>query len=95
VPDREEKIECYKTLIDLHFRNIEISQRRLFELRTAFGAGAGEEVAFNKSLIEDEMWEIHQLEVLIKYLEQPKRSDTQLLRRLVRWGNFGLNRKTE
>ncbi|ATU91471.1 hypothetical protein [Phyllobacterium zundukense] len=96
MPSREETITSCKTLIDLHFRNIEKSQRRLFELRTSLGASAGDDIAFNKSLIEDEIWEIHKLEVLIKRLEQSQRNDAQLLRRMVRLGgSFWLNRKTQ
>jgi hypothetical protein len=75
-----ETITSYKTLIDLHFRNIEKSQRRLFELRTALGACAGDEIGFNKSLIEDEIWEIRKLEVLINRLEQSQGNDAELLR---------------
>ncbi|UXN66025.1 hypothetical protein N8E89_22565 (plasmid) [Phyllobacterium sp. A18/5-2] len=96
MPSREETITSYKTLIDLHFRNIKKSQRRLFELRTALGAGAGDEIAFNNSLIEDEMWEIHKLEVLMKRLERSQRDDAALLRRMVRLGgSFLPKRKTQ
>ncbi|MBB3237346.1 hypothetical protein FHS20_004243 [Phyllobacterium endophyticum] len=94
MPNREEKIASYKTLLDLHHRNIEASQRRLFELRTVLRASDGDEIAFNKLIIEDEMWEVHKLAVLIKRLEQSQRNDAALFRRMVRLGgSFWLNRK--
>ena len=80
----------------MHFRNIEISQRKLFELRARLEASAGDDVAFNKSLIGGEMWEIHKLEALVNQLEAPKGNNTGVLRRLVRLGgSLGLNRKTQ
>ena len=96
MPNYEEKIASYKTLIDLHFSNVEKSQWRLFELRTGLAASTGDEVAFNKSLIGDEMLQIHKLEVLLKHLEHPIGNDTKSLWRLFRLeGRFGLSRKTQ
>ena len=95
MPNREEKIASYKTLIDLHFHNIERSQRRLFELRR-WAAMAGDEVAFNETLIEDEMREIHRLEVLLKHLEHVKENEAELLRSLTRLASsFGMSRKPQ
>lgn len=95
LPNNEEKIASYKTLIDLHHSNVEKSQWRLFELRTGLTAGAGDEVAFNRSLIGDEMLQIHKLEVLLKRLEHRKENDTTVLWRLLRLGgSLGWNRKT-
>ena len=94
MPNREEKIASYKTLIDLHVRNVEKAQWRLFELRTGFTASAGDEVAFNRSLIEDEMLQIRKLEGLLKRLEQPKENDTTVLWRLLRLGgSLGWSRR--
>jgi hypothetical protein len=96
LPNREEKIASYKTLIDLHLSNVEKAQWRLFELRTGFPAGAGDEVAFNRSLIADEMLQIRKLEMLLKRLEQPKENDTTVLWRLLRLGgSWGSSRKLQ
>jgi len=94
LPNREEKIASYKTLIDLHLSNVEKAQWRLFELRTGSITTAGDEVAFSRSLIADEMCEIRKLEMLLKRLEHPKENDTTVLWRMLRLGgSLGWSRK--
>lgn len=94
MPNHEEKIASYKTLIELHYSNVEKAQWRLFELRTGSIATAGDEVAFSRSLIADEMSEIRKLEMLLKRLEHPKENDTTVLWRMLRLGgSFGWSRR--
>ncbi|MBB3143929.1 hypothetical protein FHS21_000312 [Phyllobacterium trifolii] len=94
LPNHEEKIASYKTLIELHYSNVEKAQWRLFELRTGSIATAGDEVAFSRSLIADEMSEIRKLEMLLKRLEHPKENDTTVLWRMLRLGgSFGWSRR--
>jgi hypothetical protein len=94
LPNHEEKIASYKTLINLHHNNVEKAQWRLFELRTGSITSAGDEVAFSRSLIADEMCEIRKLETLLKRLEHPKENDTTVLWRMLRLGgSLGWSRK--
>lgn len=94
LPNREEKIASYKTLINLHRSNVEKAQWRLFQLRTGLTASTGDEVAFNRSLIGDEMLQIHKLEMLLKRLELAKENDTTVLWRLLRLGgSLGWSRR--
>ena len=78
LPDHEETIASNKTLINLHHNNVEKAQWRLFELGTGSMTSAGDEVAFSRSLIADEMCEIRKLEMLLKRLKHPqgKRHDS-------------------